>query len=110
MICAYSPGRVLHASGSPVVDPMYPALPDGCTPYSFPMLVRDGRRDAFRRELLREGTLAGAGWPESPFDPVLARSRLLSQPLELPPALEALTRQQLDRSLRCLERMVRHKP
>jgi perosamine synthetase len=86
------------------VEPMHRALPDGCTPYSFPMLVRPEDRDALRRALLQQGTLAGAGWPESPFDPALERTRLLSQSLLELPIHQALTRQQLDRSLRAVER------
>ena len=92
---------------STAVEPMHRALPDGCTPYSFPVLVRRGDRDALRRALVREGTVAGVGWPESPFDPALARTRLLSQTLLELPIHQALTRKQLDRSLRCVARSVR---
>lgn len=92
---------------SPAVEPMHRALPEGCTPYSFPVLVRRGDRDALWRALVQEGTLAGIGWPESPFDPALARTRLLSQTLLELPIHQALTRKQLDRSLRCVERSVR---
>jgi dTDP-4-amino-4,6-dideoxygalactose transaminase len=94
---------------SPLAEPMFQALPDGCTPYSFPMLVHHGQRDALRRELSREGVRTGAGWPESPFDPALARTRSLSQSLLELPLNHLLTRRQVDRSLRILERVVRSK-
>jgi dTDP-4-amino-4,6-dideoxygalactose transaminase len=89
------------------VEPIYRELPDGCTPYSFPLRVRQGDRDALRRALLQDGILAGSGWPESPFDTALARTRLLSQSLLELPIHQALTLRQLDRSLRCVERTVK---
>jgi perosamine synthetase len=92
---------------SPALDPIHPSLPEGCTPYSFPLLVRRGDRDALRSALVRDGILAGAGWPESTFDPALAGTRLLAESLLELPIHQAVTREQLDRSLRCLERMVK---
>ena len=89
---------------SSALEPLFPDLPEGCTPYSFPLLVRRGGRDALRQALLRDGTLAGVGWPEAPFQPSLARTRSLSQRLLELPIHQGLTRQQLDRSLRCLAR------
>jgi dTDP-4-amino-4,6-dideoxygalactose transaminase len=83
--------------------PMFPTLPDGCTPYSFPLLV-DGDRDALRAALVRDGVLAAAGWPESPFDPALARTRALARCVLELPIHQALTRAQLDRALRCVDR------
>jgi dTDP-4-amino-4,6-dideoxygalactose transaminase len=90
---------------SPALDPIHSSLPEGCTPYSFPLLVRGGHRDELRSALVRDGILAGAGWPESPFDPALAGTRLLAQSLLELPIHQAVTRQQLDRTLRCLERV-----
>jgi hypothetical protein len=87
-----------------IVEPVHAALPDGCTPYSFPFLVRNGKRDALRRALLEAGTLAGAGWPESPFGDQYKRTRALSDSLLEIPIHQALTRQQIDRSLRTIER------
>jgi dTDP-4-amino-4,6-dideoxygalactose transaminase len=92
---------------SAAVTPMVPSLPEGCTPYSFPVLVRQGDRDALRAALLGDGVLAGAGWPESPFDPKLVRTRALANSLLELPIHHTLTRQQLDRSLRCVERNTR---
>ncbi|HET8538657.1 MAG TPA: DegT/DnrJ/EryC1/StrS family aminotransferase [Anaeromyxobacter sp.] len=91
---------------SSVVRPMFPELPDGVVPYSFPLLVRD-ERDDLRRALVREGILAAAGWPESPFDPALARTRALARSVVELPVHQATTRRQLDRALRCLERWAR---
>jgi dTDP-4-amino-4,6-dideoxygalactose transaminase len=91
---------------STALQPLRPDLPDGCTPYSFPMLVAADRRDALRDALLRDGTLPGSGWPESPFDPALLRTRALSDRLLELPIHHGLTRRQLDRSLDCLERTV----
>ena len=96
--------RFPAASG---VAPMAHALPEGCTPYSFPVLVRNGARDALRDALIRDGILAGAGWPESPFDPRLARTAALADALLELPIHQAITRTQLDRSLRCVERELR---
>jgi dTDP-4-amino-4,6-dideoxygalactose transaminase len=89
---------------SPAFEPVHPQLPGGTTPYSFPLLVREGDRDALRRALVRDGILAGAGWPESPFDPALARTRALARTLLELPVHQALTRAQLERSIRCVER------
>jgi DegT/DnrJ/EryC1/StrS aminotransferase family len=88
----------------PALRPLHRDLPDGCTPYSFPMLVDAGRRDALKHTLLRDGTLPGSGWPEAPFDPTLVRTRELSDRLLELPIHHGLTRRQLDRSLDSLER------
>jgi hypothetical protein len=88
---------------SPVVRPVFPELPDGATPYSLPLLVREDR-DGLRRALVEDGILAGAGWPESPFEDGLARTRALARTLVELPVHQAATRAQLDRSLRCVER------
>jgi perosamine synthetase len=92
---------------SPALEPMFPELPPGSTPYSFPVLVRWGARDAVRQALLADGILAAAGWPESPFDAALARTRTLSRSVVELPVHQSLTRAQLDRSVRCLERLAR---
>ena len=93
--------------GTAALEPMFPALPDGCTPYSFPLLVRRGDRDAVRAALLCDGVLAGAGWPESPLDPRLERTRALARGVVELPIDHALTRRQLDRSLSALDRAAR---
>jgi len=86
------------------VEPMVRSLPEGCTPYSFPLLVRNGARDALRAALVRDGVLAGACWPEAPFDARHARTAALAgAALELP-IHQAISRAQLDRSLRSVER------
>lgn len=90
-----------------VIEPIHTSLPEGCTPYSFPFLVKNGRRDALRQELLEGGTLAGAGWPESPFHDQYRKTRALADSLLEIPIHQALTRQQIDRSLRILERATR---
>jgi perosamine synthetase len=95
---------------SDAVEPMVPRLPEGCTPYSFPVLVRGLDRDALREALLRDGSLAGAGWPEAPFDPSLARTRRLARTLLEIPIHQALTTRQLERSIRCVERALRARP
>lgn len=92
---------------SRALEPMFPELPAGCTPYSFPVLVRNGTRDALREALVRDGILAGAGWPESPFDPALGRTRALARSVVELPVHQALTRRQLERAVRCVERMGR---
>jgi dTDP-4-amino-4,6-dideoxygalactose transaminase len=92
---------------STALEPMFPALPEDGTPYSLPLLVRHGDRDAVREELVRDGILAGAGWPEAPFDASLARTRALARSVVELPVHQALTRAQLDRSLRCVERLAR---
>jgi hypothetical protein len=88
------------------VRPMFPELPDGVTPYSFPIVVREGR-DGLRSALVREGILAAAGWPESPFDDRLVRTRALARSVVELPIHQATTRRQLDRTLRCIERWAR---
>jgi hypothetical protein len=92
---------------SPALEPVYPELPGGTTPYSFPFLVQQGDRDALRRALVRDGILGGAGWPESPFDPALERTHALARTLLELPVHQALTRAQLERSIRCVERGAR---
>jgi dTDP-4-amino-4,6-dideoxygalactose transaminase len=88
------------------VEPMVGALPEGCTPYSFPVLVGNGARDELRDALLRDGILATSAWPESPFDPRHARTAALAAAMLELPIHQAITRAQLDRSLRCVEREV----
>ena len=95
-----------HFPRSPAVQPLRRDLPDGCTPYSFPMLVDARRRDALKDALLRDGTLPGSGWPEAPFNAALVRTRALADRLLELPIHHGLTRRQLDRSLDSLERTV----
>jgi perosamine synthetase len=89
------------------LEPMFPELPPGTTPYSFPVRVRWEDRDAVRRALVRDGILAAAGWPESPFDDSLARTRSLARTVLELPIHQALTRAQLERSIRCVARAAR---
>lgn len=92
---------------SAALEPLHSDLPEGCTPYSFPFLVKNGKRDILRQELFDNGTLSGAGWPESPFNDQYKRTKELSQRLLELPIHQALTRQQIDRSLRVIERSAR---
>lgn len=91
---------------SAAVRPMFSELPEGVTPYSFPLLVRE-ERDALRRALVDDGVLAAAGWPESPFDPALLRTRALARSVVELPVHQAITRRQLDRALRRVETWAR---
>jgi dTDP-4-amino-4,6-dideoxygalactose transaminase len=91
---------------SAALRPMFRELPEGVVPYSFPLLVRE-ERDGLRRALVRDGILAAAGWPESPFDPALGRTRALARSVLELPVHQATTRAQLDRALRSLERWSR---
>jgi dTDP-4-amino-4,6-dideoxygalactose transaminase len=95
---------------SPALEPMFPTLPAGVTPYSFPLRVRRGDRDALRQALVGEGILAAAAWPEAPFDRGLARTRALARSVLELPIHHALTRRQLERTLRCVERLARSGP
>ncbi len=88
------------------VRPMFADLPEGVTPYSFPVVVRE-ERDDLRRALVRDGVLAAAGWPESPFAPGLPRTRALARSVVELPIHQAVTPAQLERSLRCVERWAR---
>ncbi len=90
---------------SAAIRPMFPELPAGVTPYSFPLLVRE-ERDALRAALVRDGILAAAGWPESPFEPGLLRTRALARSVVELPIHQAVTQRQLDRAIRCVERWV----
>jgi dTDP-4-amino-4,6-dideoxygalactose transaminase len=89
---------------SEALVPVFPELPGGVVPYSFPLLVRTGDRDALRDALVRHGILGGAGWPESPFDPTLQGTSALARALVELPVHQALTRAQLERSIRFVER------
>ncbi|MDP2341194.1 MAG: DegT/DnrJ/EryC1/StrS family aminotransferase [Deltaproteobacteria bacterium] len=83
-------------------EPLQRTLDDGVAPYSFPFLVDGGKRDGFRQRLLRGGVVAGAGWPESPFDHGERTRRLSASLLELP-VHQSLTQAQLEGSLRAVE-------
>ena len=91
---------------SPALRPMFPALPDGVTPYSLPLVAGEDR-DGLRAALVRDGILAAAGWPESPFDGRLVRTRDLARSVVELPIHQAVTRHQLDRALRAVERWAR---
>lgn len=86
------------------LQPVNPILPDGCSPYSFPFLVLNGKRDMIREKLLKNGTVSGAGWPEAPFIEGLPKTRILAGQLLEIPIHQALTQQQIDRSLRVIEK------
>ena len=90
-----------------------PCAAEGSVPFGRALLGWCPRRRSAARLRSRPHSSAAPvdqRCPTGHFYRVLARSRLLSEPSGVAPALEALTRRQLDRSLRCLERMVRHKP
>lgn len=85
--------------------PLFPALPAGVTPSSFPLFVLDGSRDALRAGLLRRGVVAGAGWPEAPFDPSHhGAAELAAGVLELP-VDQALGEAQIERAIRAMREL-----
>lgn len=86
------------------LQPIHPTLPEGCTPYSFPVIVNSGQRDKLREDLFSNGTMSGAGWPESPYTEMQKRTKLLASKLIEVPIHQALTRAQIDRSLRVIEK------
>ena len=92
-------------SGVLSMDPVHRKLPEGCTPYSFPLLVRDGKRDYYREQLLARGIVTGAGWPEAPFSESYPGTTILARSMLELPVHQALTRQQLLRSVRCLREL-----
>ncbi|MEK9136259.1 MAG: DegT/DnrJ/EryC1/StrS family aminotransferase, partial [Bacteroidota bacterium] len=95
---------------SKVFRPLHFSLPEGCIPYSFPMLVDNDHRDFYRHELLRRGIVTGAGWPESPFHPSQKPCRALSDRLLELPVHHALTRRQLLRSLEGIKQLEAARP
>ncbi len=66
------------------------------TPYSFPVLVKEGYRDRLQAELLKGGISCGAGWPESPFEKHFLQTKYLSQNLLELPVNHLISRKQLD--------------
>jgi perosamine synthetase len=82
-----------------VFQSLHPSLPEGCTPYSYPFLVLNGKRDQYRDELLKQGVVTGAGWPESTYVPSQQGTALLSKQLLELPIHQALTQKQIDGSL-----------
>jgi dTDP-4-amino-4,6-dideoxygalactose transaminase len=67
------------------LEPLRRELPGGAVPYSLPVRIVEGQRDAVREELRQLGVGCGAGWPESPFDDRARVARELSRTLlELP--------------------------
>lgn len=96
-----------HFPVSDNLQPIHPKLPEGCTPYSFPLLVNNGQRDKLRTDLLANGTKSGVGWPESPYTEKQTRTKVLATKLLEVPIHQALTQKQIDRSLRVLEKMAR---
>ncbi len=69
----------------PSVKPLRNDPPKDWTPYTLPIRVSSGDRDAVRARLLEHSVACGCGWPESPFDPKHKRAReLASEILELP--------------------------
>jgi dTDP-4-amino-4,6-dideoxygalactose transaminase len=69
----------------PFVKPLRNDPPQDWTPYTLPIRVSSGDRDAVRARLLEHGVACGCGWPESPYDPKHKRAReLAGEILELP--------------------------
>ncbi len=65
--------------------PVFTDCGEGMTPYSFPMFVVKGNRDALRLQLLRSGIPTDAGFPEAPFHARFDGTTHLAQHLlELP--------------------------
>lgn len=72
------------------------------TPYTLPLRVYGGKRDAVQAHLYEQGIACGCGWPEGPFDLKHGRSReLAGEILELP-VHPLLTRRQIDSISRAL--------
>ncbi len=61
------------------LDPVYDDLPVSWTPYSLPMTTGEVDRTLLQVELLRRGISCGLGWPESPFDDRLTKTRSLAR-------------------------------
>ena len=79
------------------LKPLYHDIPATWSPYSFPVLVDTDKRDLLQRELLNAGISCGKGWPESPFDNSLSRTRELSQKLLELPVHPLMKKRQLDK-------------
>jgi dTDP-4-amino-4,6-dideoxygalactose transaminase len=92
---------------SNILEPLHATLCEGCTPYSFPFLIKNGKRDDYRDFLWRKGIITGAGWPESPYDASSVRTKTLAESLLELSVHQLLTQQQVDRSLRCLEQLAK---
>jgi perosamine synthetase len=84
------------------VQPLCRELPEGCTPYSFPVRISGGGRDKLRTQLLEMGISCGAGWPESPFEARFTRTAELSTELLELPIHQGISHAQLTRMLECL--------
>jgi|GEM_PF-760477 len=89
--------------------PIYNNKPDHWTPYSFPVLVEESRRDEFQLSLLDAGISCGAGWPESPFEKYFTQTQALANSLIEFPVHPLTTEKQLDRIIdSCFEFEKKH--
>lgn len=77
------------------IKPLFEDLPALWTPYSLPALVLNGDRDLLQTELLKFGISCGSGWPESPFDCHLQKTKTLSQNIIEFPVHPLITKEQL---------------
>ena len=91
-----------NVKGFQFLRPLRPDMPEGCTPYSFPVSTSNGVRDRLRTKLLQIGISCGAGWPESPFEARFTRTAELSKQLLELPIHQGINRFQLDRVVECL--------
>jgi dTDP-4-amino-4,6-dideoxygalactose transaminase len=88
--------------------PLRLGMPEGFTPYSFPVRTLNGVRDKLRERLLQIGISCGAGWPESPFEARFTRTEALSKQLLELPIHHGITHLQLERIVECLHGFSRH--
>jgi dTDP-4-amino-4,6-dideoxygalactose transaminase len=90
--------------GLPFLRPLRSGMPEGFTPYSFPVRTSDEVRDKLRARLLQIGISCGAGWPESPFEARFTRTAELSRQLLELPIHQGMNHFQLDRMIDHLHR------
>lgn len=86
----------------PFVIPLMTIPPLHWTPYTLPVKIKGGNRDALRVHLFKHGIACGRGWPEGPFDPKHRRSRELASEILEFPVYPLLTRRQLSSVYRAL--------
>ncbi len=79
------------------IKPLFNCRAKSWTPYSFPILVKEGYRDKLQTELLKAGISCGAGWPESPFEERFMQTKYLSQNLLELPVNPFISKEQLEK-------------
>jgi dTDP-4-amino-4,6-dideoxygalactose transaminase len=93
-----------NIKGLQFLRPLRSGMPEGFTPYSFPVRTLNGVRDKLRTRLLQIGISCGAGWPESPFEARFTRTAELSGQLVELPIHQGINHFQLDRMIDHLHR------